>query len=145
MATAIINGRRVQVPDVITVEEIRKTSGIDKGHTVIRCNREGNFVVRPRGSFAIPIYVQSGHCTGRGRPAEAGVYTSPTPVGKAAISTLPKSFLKSHQRLLCPLMGLMVIITCHQRQIEARPADEQPDRGRLRKPFTHAGHCDPVI
>jgi hypothetical protein len=47
MATAIINGRRVQVPDVASVEEIRKAGGIDKGRTVIRRNREGNFVVRP--------------------------------------------------------------------------------------------------
>lgn len=47
MATAIINGRRVQVPDVATIEDIRKAGGIDKGRSVIRRTREGNFVVRP--------------------------------------------------------------------------------------------------
>jgi hypothetical protein len=47
MATAIINGRRVQVPSVATVEDIRKAGGIDNGRSVIRRTREGNYVVRP--------------------------------------------------------------------------------------------------
>jgi hypothetical protein len=47
MATAIINGRRVQVPTVATVEDIRKAGGIDKGRNIVRRTREGNFVVRP--------------------------------------------------------------------------------------------------
>lgn len=47
MATAIINGRRVQVPNVATVEDIRKAGSIADGRTVIHRNREGNFVVRP--------------------------------------------------------------------------------------------------
>lgn len=47
MASAIINGRRVQVPPVAKVEDIRRAGGIADGRTVIRRTREGNFVVRP--------------------------------------------------------------------------------------------------
>ena len=47
MATAIINGRRVQIPSVASVEDIRKAGGIAEGRTVIHRRREGNFVVRP--------------------------------------------------------------------------------------------------
>lgn len=47
MATAIINGRRVQIPNVASVEDIRKAGGIAEGRTVIHRRREGNFVVRP--------------------------------------------------------------------------------------------------
>ena len=47
MSTAIINGRRVQVPPVAQVEDIRRAGGIAKGRTVIRRTHEGNFVVRP--------------------------------------------------------------------------------------------------
>lgn len=47
MATAIINGRRVQIPSVSTVEDIRKAGGIAEGRTILRRTREGNFVVRP--------------------------------------------------------------------------------------------------
>ena len=53
MATAIINGRRVQVPPVAKVEDIRKAGGIAEGRTVIRRNREGNFVVRPGEDVAV--------------------------------------------------------------------------------------------
>jgi hypothetical protein len=53
MATAIINGRRVQVPPVASVEDIRKAGGIDKGRTIIHRNREGNFVVRPGEEVAV--------------------------------------------------------------------------------------------
>ncbi len=47
MATAIINGRRVQIPPVAKVEDIRKAGGIDEGRTIIQRRREGNYVVRP--------------------------------------------------------------------------------------------------
>ncbi len=47
MATAIINGRRVQIPSTSDAETIRRAGGIDDGRTIIRRNREGNFVVRP--------------------------------------------------------------------------------------------------
>ena len=40
MATAIINGRRVQVPPVAKVEDIRKAGGIADGRNVIRRTRE---------------------------------------------------------------------------------------------------------
>lgn len=53
MATAIINGRRVQVPPVASVEDIRKAGGIGDGRTVIRRAREGNFVVRPGEEVAV--------------------------------------------------------------------------------------------
>jgi hypothetical protein len=53
MATAIVNGRRVQVPPVAKVEDIRKAGGIAEGRTVIRRNREGNYVVRPGEEVAV--------------------------------------------------------------------------------------------
>lgn len=53
MATAIINGRRVQVPPVASIEDIRKAGDIADGRTVIRRNREGNFVVRPGEEVAV--------------------------------------------------------------------------------------------
>jgi len=53
MATAISNGRRVQVPPVAKVEDIRQAGGIAEGRTVIRRTREGNFVVRPGEEVAI--------------------------------------------------------------------------------------------
>jgi len=53
MATAIINGRRVQVPPVAKVEDIRKAGDIAEGRTVIRRTREGNFVVRPGQDIAV--------------------------------------------------------------------------------------------
>jgi hypothetical protein len=53
MATAIINGRRVQVPPVAKVEDIRKAGGIAEGRTVIRRGREGNYVVRPGENVSV--------------------------------------------------------------------------------------------
>ena len=53
MATAIINGRRVQVPPVASMEDIRKAGGIEDGRTVIRRTHEGNFVVRPSEEVAV--------------------------------------------------------------------------------------------
>jgi hypothetical protein len=49
MATAIINGRRVQIPPVAGVEDIRKAGG----RNIIRRTREGNFVVRPGEEVAV--------------------------------------------------------------------------------------------
>ncbi len=46
MTTAIINGRRVQVPPVAKIEDIRQAGGIAEGRSVIHRTREGNFVVR---------------------------------------------------------------------------------------------------
>lgn len=53
MATAIINGRRVQVPPVATVEDIRKAGGIDDGRNVIRRRADGSFLVRPGEEVAV--------------------------------------------------------------------------------------------
>jgi hypothetical protein len=53
MATAIINGRRVQVPPVAKIEDIRKAGGIASGRSVVRRTREGNFVVRPDEEVAV--------------------------------------------------------------------------------------------
>lgn len=53
MATAIINGRRVQVPPVATVEDIRKAGGIEPGRNVFRRTGEGNFIVRPEEEVAV--------------------------------------------------------------------------------------------
>ena len=47
MATAIINGRRVQVPPVATMEDIRRGGGINEGRSVIQRKHDGNYVVRP--------------------------------------------------------------------------------------------------
>ena len=47
MATAIINGRRVEIPSTADAQAIRQAGGIADGRTVIHRRREGNFVVRP--------------------------------------------------------------------------------------------------
>jgi hypothetical protein len=49
MAEAIINGRRVSLPDTTTERSIREAGGIAQGRTLIRRTREGNMVV-PAGS-----------------------------------------------------------------------------------------------
>jgi len=49
MAMAIINGRRVQIPDTVSDEEIRRVGRIKPGRTLIKRDRFGNYVL-PRGS-----------------------------------------------------------------------------------------------
>jgi hypothetical protein len=49
MAEAIINGKRVQIPNAATDEDIRQAGGISSGRTLIRREKRGNFVI-PRGS-----------------------------------------------------------------------------------------------
>ncbi len=49
MKEAIINGRRAQIPDTTTDEEIKNIGGIRHGRTLIKRERNGNFVI-PRGS-----------------------------------------------------------------------------------------------
>ncbi len=49
MAIAVINGRRVQVPDTLSDEELRQSGGIKPGRTLVRREKSGNFVI-PRGS-----------------------------------------------------------------------------------------------
>jgi hypothetical protein len=50
MATAMINGRRTEIPDAVTTDaEIRRIGGIDARRNLIRRTREGNYLVA-RGS-----------------------------------------------------------------------------------------------
>jgi hypothetical protein len=56
MATAVINGRRVEIPSATTDAEIRQAGGINNGRTLIRRTREGNIVI-PRNS---KVKVQDG-------------------------------------------------------------------------------------
>ena len=49
MSTAIINGRRVNIPSTTTDDEIRQAGGINAGRTLIKRERSGNFVI-PRNS-----------------------------------------------------------------------------------------------
>jgi hypothetical protein len=45
MATAIINGRRVDLPTTTTDREIREVGRIAPGRNLIRRTREGNYLV----------------------------------------------------------------------------------------------------
>ena len=47
MAMAIINGRRVELPDVATSEQIAVAGGLREGRRVIHRKREGNYPVKP--------------------------------------------------------------------------------------------------
>ena len=47
MAMAIINGRRVEVPEAATAEDLRQAGGIKPGRRIIRRTREGNYPVKP--------------------------------------------------------------------------------------------------
>jgi len=49
MSTAIINGRRVEIPSTTTDDEIRQMGDIKPGRTLIKRDRLGNFVI-PRKS-----------------------------------------------------------------------------------------------
>ncbi len=49
MATAVINGRRVEIPSTTTDDEIRQAGGIESGRTLIKRERLGNYVI-PRKS-----------------------------------------------------------------------------------------------
>ena len=53
MNTVIINGRRVQVPDAPTPEEIASASGIRPGRRIIRKTREGNYPLKPGSRISI--------------------------------------------------------------------------------------------
>jgi hypothetical protein len=45
MATAIINGRKVDLPNSTTDQKIRELGDIGHGRTLLRRNREGNWLV----------------------------------------------------------------------------------------------------
>lgn len=53
MAVAIINGRRIAVPDRPTGEQIRQAAGIGSGRRLIKRTREGNYPVKPNDSVEI--------------------------------------------------------------------------------------------
>lgn len=47
MAVAIINGRRVELPDVATADDLAQAGGLRRGRRIIRRTREGNYPVKP--------------------------------------------------------------------------------------------------
>lgn len=47
MATAIVNGRRITVPPVVSDGDLRQAAEIKPGRTLIRRARDGNYVVKP--------------------------------------------------------------------------------------------------
>jgi hypothetical protein len=53
MAVCIINGRRVDVPDAATPEEIANAAGIRAGRRIIRQTREGNYPMTPGERVAV--------------------------------------------------------------------------------------------
>ncbi|MFI5398506.1 MAG: hypothetical protein ACHQ9S_23495 [Candidatus Binatia bacterium] len=53
MAMAVINGRRVILPDAVSDADIRRVGNIDPKRNLMRRTREGNFLV-PRGG-QVPV------------------------------------------------------------------------------------------
>lgn len=53
MATAIINGRRVELPETASAQLIREKGSIRQGRTLIRRTREGNHVVPSAASVSV--------------------------------------------------------------------------------------------
>jgi hypothetical protein len=53
MAVCIINGRRVDIPDAATPEEIAGAAGIRRGRRIIRQTREGNYPMNPGERVAV--------------------------------------------------------------------------------------------
>lgn len=53
MNTVIINGRRVQVPDAPTPEDIASAGGIRPGRRIIRRTREGNYPLKPGSRITV--------------------------------------------------------------------------------------------
>jgi hypothetical protein len=47
MAVCIINGRRVEIPDAASAEDIASAGGIRSGRRIIRQTREGNYPMKP--------------------------------------------------------------------------------------------------
>lgn len=47
MPTAIINGRRVNVPDSASSEEIKRAGKIHSERTLIQRKKDGNYAVKP--------------------------------------------------------------------------------------------------
>lgn len=53
MASVIINGRRMEIPQSTTADELKEVGGIKNGRNLIHRRREGNFVVRPGSKMNI--------------------------------------------------------------------------------------------
>lgn len=53
MASAVINGRRVILPDSVSDGDIRRAGSIDEKRNLMRRTKEGNFII-PRGS-RVPV------------------------------------------------------------------------------------------
>ena len=53
MAVCIVNGRRVDIPDAVTPEEVASAAGIRPGRRVIRQTREGNYPMTPGERVAV--------------------------------------------------------------------------------------------
>jgi hypothetical protein len=47
MAACIVNGRRVDIPNAATPEEVASAAGIRPGRRIIRQTREGNYPMNP--------------------------------------------------------------------------------------------------
>ena len=47
MVTAIINGRRVELPDVAQAEDIRQAGDIPPERTILRRTGKGSYLVKP--------------------------------------------------------------------------------------------------
>jgi hypothetical protein len=47
MAVCIVNGRRVEVPDATTPEELARAAGIRAGRRIIRQRVDGNYPMQP--------------------------------------------------------------------------------------------------
>jgi hypothetical protein len=53
MAVCIINGRRIDIPDAATPEEVADAAGIRPGRRIIRQTREGNYPMTPGERVAV--------------------------------------------------------------------------------------------
>ncbi len=49
----MINGRRVEIPSATTDDEIRQVGGINPGRSLIKREREGNFVIPRRSNVNV--------------------------------------------------------------------------------------------
>jgi hypothetical protein len=53
VAVCIINGRRVDISNAATPEEIARAAGIRAGRRIIRQTREGNYPMKPGERVAV--------------------------------------------------------------------------------------------
>ena len=53
MKSSVINGKRCQVPDVATAEQLRQAGGIKPGRRIIAKKYDGNYPVNPGDSVVV--------------------------------------------------------------------------------------------